>query len=295
MLHPISNGNHYGWSGLRSLFDFFFPYMNVGIRKEMESTSWGRRDFYTFRAFARFYLAQPWVLYKRAWQKRGFVPRLVYQIGAIAFDTDVLNEFDTATSETQSLTASGPNPMVFLTATNTAGTITSTPTYAGVNFIANTTSTTGVQTYYSYFLTGQSGTNDVVVNYSATPQHEFVATAYSGAAQVGTLDATNVVTKTASGAYTLDGTVDSVADNCWAHAYFAGTGAAGAFTVGTARQTYDQTATADSGPKTPAGTISFQGNQTAGGSRTSFIQMMSFAPAGAAGAASGSTHLLMGV
>jgi hypothetical protein len=142
-LHPLSNGRHYGWSALRSVFDFFFPYKkwhdetywkwnwNKGrfeewrtgiIRAEM-AVQWNcvqgvtGEDFYTFRAFVMHNLYKIWNRVKIlkyieiAVEQMVLAPGIVVPAGihfAIAFDATAKTS-GTGTSVSYAHTITGSN------------------------------------------------------------------------------------------------------------------------------------------------------------------------------------------
>src|SRR4051812_21611687 len=107
-LNFTSNGRGRKLGLFRSVLDFFLPYPEYDksgvaiIRHEAfvcsDSNGKTSREFSTFRAFALHYLYAPSYALKQFYSKQkreevakywGVVPRLAYQVGAIAFDTAI--------------------------------------------------------------------------------------------------------------------------------------------------------------------------------------------------------------
>lgn len=228
-IKPFDNGKKYGWSKLRSFFDFFFPYAINGeyefIRAEAMTRADGYREFYTFRAFFFHYyysLLNISQILKESMQglalSLGMSPELAYQIGAIALDNNNNGASTSSSPLTFSHTNTGSNLILMLGCGVGAGSgyTMSTPTYNSVNMtltgVQSTNASNGIAGMYM-MTAPPTGSNTVSMAFGGSlVSANAVAVSYTGVNQTGQPDAV----KDTTGASAPSITVTTVAANCWA-------------------------------------------------------------------------------
>lgn len=154
---------------------------------------------------------------------------------AIALDNNSGYTSTSGTSATVTgFVVAGTNPFIFsgIQGDSTTDLLTSV-TYNAVNMtVADKTG--GVASHrwiYGYYIQGQSGTHNLVANFSGSADAiRLAATSYTGVTQTG-LDSHNTNTATAATSITLTTTV--VAPSCWTAAVFWGNGGVVSASTGT--------------------------------------------------------------
>ena len=204
---------------------------------------------------------------------------------AILFDASTNGGNATGTSLTFShTTGGGVNRILFVAVTHAAGAAQDRVTgitYAGIAMTRIDLQSPGSGTNYLYYLIAPAtGANNVVVSLSESLLVHGVAASYTGAKQSGVPDASG--TSAVDPATSDELTINTVADNCWVVSTAGRKSGSGAtMSAGTgvtnSRQVNAAVAIGDSGPKTPAGSVSHTWNIDA--STGIGIVMASFAPA----------------
>lgn len=214
---------------------------------------------------------------------------------AIAFDAKSNLDGDVGTTHTWPHTCTGANLVLLVGGRDQAGSTVTGATYNGVPMTQiSALVLDGTDTdYFFYLLNPATGTNNIVVTFSASSSWYGKGASYTGVSQVGFPDAAQ--TNTGSAATSLTGTVTTVADNAWTvmfadndtGAFSAGGGTTIRTTVGNQAMTI-----ADSnGAITPAGSTTL--NLTMASSKYTY-SMVSMAPVGA-GTTNKTYKALMGV
>lgn len=212
---------------------------------------------------------------------------------AIALDAaSTISAQAATTSLTFSHTCTGANRILFVYAGNQQGTPSITGvTYNGVamTFIARTDSQSNERTELWYLVAPATGANNVVISVSGSSKIAGGAISYTGAAQTGQPDSSNVSPSPTSGtSVTVSTTV--VASGCW----LVGCGVTGNATIaaGTGMTqranragdgSFDTTITGDSNGTVGTGSQSLQ--ITNGASDSIGLVVASFAPVAAAATA----------
>lgn len=308
----LANGEHYKWGKLRSIFDFFFPYVkpggNVIIRLNAATNGNGEQTFYTFRAFAWHYFYMALAPFKRS--PLPFYPRVAVQyfavvalalclvfghdpkhqaifagIGAIALDSDTAdgNHYQgTLNGRTFAHTCTGTNLALFVAGFGRDGGTDSVTgiTYAGAALTKTGSKNTGsADNRYAYLwhkLGPATGANNVVITTSGG-DGTAVAVSYTGVSQSGMPDA--VTTSSSTSASSLSPSLTTIADNCWLIAVLrneSGNNTAGAGATLRINDTSGNGVFDSNGALTPAGVKSM----TIGTTTTTALAavMASFAP-----------------
>lgn len=211
---------------------------------------------------------------------------------AIAYDNVLADAAGTASSVTRAHTVTGSNTALVVGIMHGTGQTVSSVTYNGTNMTAISTANPAESAYQDlWYLVGTAtGSNNIVVTFSASTDYRCSAASYTGVGSgggTGGSDSSNKISWTAvSGDQTL--TTTTVADNAWVAFY--GRTQSG-YTAGT-NVTYRNNVAnvvfiGDGGPKTPAGSFSQVFTNTTG-SNTGGISGVGMKPYAAA---SGPTNL----
>lgn len=221
---------------------------------------------------------------------------------AIARDTDAnLPSGGGSSSETYSYTVTGDNPALIVAFTAATTDIVTSVTFNGVAMTQLQKIQNGASRWsYLYYLTGQSGTHNVVITASGTMDFCGGCTAsYTGVTQ-GVANASG--TDTVTGNTTLAGTLTTLADNSWVVDYFYTTGANIAASTGATfiATLSDNIALSDSnGLITPAGansqTVTWTGSANAVALEVAMAPAQSYALTQSITLASASTDYLTAV
>ncbi len=136
---------------------------------------------------------------------------------AIAFDTTDFANVPSGGSTTVSHTTSSSNPVMFIYANDSDGDTVTGVTYAGAALtqVNKGLRSDGRESYLYVKNAPATGTNNAVVTASGSPGALYnIVITYSGAAQTGQPDSSNVqIASTSSSPFTLSSTV--VLPNCW--------------------------------------------------------------------------------
>ncbi len=209
---------HNSFRGLEWLFG-----REIGIRKE--AASWVelqngeyiiKRKFYTLEAYLAHFETGIRAYFNFDWSSLFFNPNIDYQRGAIALDTANNGTATGTTPLTWSHTCTGSNLILFISpACHAASPTLSTPTYNSVSatIIQSTQVVSTVRSGLWMLVGPASGANTVSVGFGGTtPSCNAAAVSYSGAAQSGQPDSSNVANNTSANP-SVSTTV--VASNCW--------------------------------------------------------------------------------
>ena len=210
---------------------------------------------------------------------------------AIAFDAATLiSTGSSSTSVTGSVTVASSNPMLFVgVAINGSGNISSV-TYNGQNMTMilaeKQSGTGGVGQFYSlWYIYGQSGTHNVVVNNVGSAVVAAAAVSYTGVAQQAPEASAQ---KQADNATSITQAVTTLTDNAWLvgidSGHSAGPLTAGSNTHNTITSTGQFALIDSNAAQTPTGSHSLTGT---GSSQSMMITVCSIAPYAAAPAVNG--------
>ena len=203
---------------------------------------------------------------------------------AIAFDSATRATTGTGTSLTFSHTVSGSNRILVVGVADNDATTGDTITGVTYNGVAMSrisggygTNTDGGTVFLYYLVAPATGTHNVVVSCSSSHSLSALAASYTGAAQTGQPDANTAQSTSASTSINIS--LTSVADKCWAVIYTKGGDYISASTGTTSRaDTAEARKLGDlNGPITPAGSTSLHWTQNS--SQKSASCMLTIAPA----------------
>ena len=187
---------------------------------------------------------------------------------AIALDTATdsgASQYTGASPLTFSHTCTGTNLILFVCVRSGSGSAPSAVTYNGVSLTQINSRTDGSTDSLWYLINPATGSNTVSISFSAT-NIIACAVSYTGVNQSGQPDAS--ATNVKNNSSTWDGTVTTIADNCWtiavAHANQGGTLSAGANTTKRTTITTNFIVGDSNSAKTPAGSVTLNFSTNAG-------------------------------